>query len=84
MLAMVKIRVLRGLFLNGRARSPGELLEVSLLDAAQCVTSTRAELVDPERRPDVYAALRLEAEQDAPIGHARGESWINQFREKSR
>ncbi|MDO8283880.1 MAG: hypothetical protein Q7T69_02625 [Rhodoferax sp.] len=80
MLAMVEIRVLRGLFLNGRAFTPGEIVEVSLLVAAQCVTSTRAELVDPTKRPDIGAALRREAEQSAAIGNVRGESWVKQFK----
>lgn len=76
---IIRIKVLRALYLRGIVVQPCDAFEVSPDEAVECVGSHRAELVDKADAPLLNAASRRQAERDAPSPRERGESWIHRF-----
>lgn len=62
---MIAIKILRACFIRGEIFAAGETLEVSPLDAHNCIGSSRAALVDPQDASEVAAAARREMERES-------------------
>ena len=79
-MGMIKLRALRPLHFNGKLVGTGDIFSVEAPAAAECLSSTRCELVDPADRAQMLTAA-TKAKQDQMARQGRqmphpGSPWI--------
>lgn len=79
MTSTVKIIATRAFYFQGNVIPVGTVLELSPLEAANCLGGTRANLVNPDDRELTLQASRRADATSAPMPHDKSKSFVHSY-----